>query len=121
MHTHDFVVDYCTDRHYIEELRELLPEFYGVDSLTRLIEPVHAVYRLALMIATEQEEVLWIFDFVRKQQAHSCNTMMSSVDVIAKEKVVGLRREHTAIKMIQQIFELAVYVAEDVDRRYQFQ
>lgn len=43
MHAHDFIVDYCTDGHNIKKLGELLPEFYGVDSLARLVKAVHPV------------------------------------------------------------------------------
>ena len=47
--------------------------------------------------------------------------MVTSVDIVAQEEIVGLWREHATVKMVQQIFELTVYIAEDVYWRDQFQ
>ena len=47
--------------------------------------------------------------------------MVAPVNVVAEEKVVCFWRKLAAIKMVQQIFELAVDIAEDVDWRDQLE
>lgn len=66
------------------------------------------------MVSSQQEEVFWVLDFVCQQEAHRCYAEVASVHVVAEEKVVGFRREQSAIKVIQQVLELAVDVAENV-------
>lgn len=62
------------------------------------------------MVASQQEEVLWIFDLVRQQQADSLQRLLATVDVVAQEQVVGLRRKATVLEQSQQVVILSVDV-----------
>ena len=62
------------------------------------------------MISSQQKEVLRVLDLVAEQQADRFDGLFSTVDVIAKEKVVGLWWEPTVLKDSQQVVVLAVHI-----------
>lgn len=63
------------------------------------------------MIAAQQEEVLWIFDFVRQQQANGLQRLFAAIDVVAQKQIVGLGREAAVLEQTQQVIVLTVDVA----------
>ena len=67
MHRKDLLIDDSGDRQAVEAVRKCLPQLDVVASLAFVVEPVDAVDRCALMVAAENEEVLRVFDLVRKQ------------------------------------------------------
>jgi len=40
------------------------------------------------MIAAEEEEVLWVLDLVRQEEADGLEALLASVDVIAQEEII---------------------------------
>jgi len=48
------------------------------------------------VIAAQNEEILWIFDFVCKQQADCLERLLASIYIVAEEEVICFRWE-TAI------------------------
>ena len=62
------------------------------------------------MVASEQEKVLRILDFVGQQQADRLQRLLSSIDIISKEEVVGLWREAAVLEQTQQVVVLAVNI-----------
>ena len=62
------------------------------------------------MISSQQKEVLRVLDLVAEQQADRFDGLFSTVDVIAKEKVVGLWWEPTVLKDSQQVVVLTVHI-----------
>lgn len=45
------------------------------------------------MISPKEEEVLGVLDLVAQQEQYCLETLLSSVDVVSQEEVVGGRRE----------------------------
>ena len=72
-------------------------------SLTLIIEAVDSVNWGTLMISSQKEEILRIFDLISQQKANNLQAVLSSVNVISQEKVVGLRRVATILKKSQQV------------------
>lgn len=70
---------------------------------TLIVEAVDAVDGSTLVVAPEQEKVLWVFDLVGQQKADGFQGLLPSVHVVAQEKVVRLGREATILKQPQQI------------------
>lgn len=66
--------------------------------LTLVIEPIDAVDGSTLMVAPEQEKVLWIFDLVGQEKADCFQGLFPSVHIVTQEKVVCLWREATILK-----------------------
>ena len=62
------------------------------------------------MIASEEEEVLWVFDFVGEQQTDGLERLLAAVHVVAEEQVVWLGRESTVLEQTQEVVVLAVNV-----------
>jgi len=71
--------------------------------LTLIVEPIDAVDRSTLMVAPEQEKVLWVFDLVGQQKADGFQGLLPSIHVVAQEKVVCLWREATILEQPQQV------------------
>jgi hypothetical protein len=66
------------------------------------------------MVATENEEILWIFDLVCQEQAYCLKRLLASIHVIAQEEVVCLGWEAAVLEQAQKIVVLAVDIATDL-------
>ena len=75
----------------------------AVAALALGMEPVMEVDRLGLVIASQQKEVLRVFDLIGEEQRDRFNALRSTVHVVAKEEIVDLRREAMMIEHTQQI------------------
>jgi hypothetical protein len=63
------------------------------------------------VVAPEDEEVFWVFDFVGEEEADGFEALLAPVDVVAEEEVVGVGRETAILEQAQQVVVLAVNVA----------
>ena len=89
--------------------------------LTFIVEAVDPVDAGALVVAPEQEEVLWVLDLVGEQEADGLQRLLAAVNVVPEEEVVGLGREAAVLEEPQEVVVLAVDVAADLERRLQLQ
>jgi len=64
MHTQNFVVDEGRNGQTVETISENLPQLDGVSTLAFVIEPVNSVDGGALVISSQQEEVLRVLYLV---------------------------------------------------------
>ena len=69
MHGEDLLINDCGDWQAIEAVRKSLPQLDIVTSLAFIVESVDAVDRGTLVIATQNEKVLWILDLIGEKQA----------------------------------------------------
>jgi hypothetical protein len=70
MHAEDFLVNQCGNRQTVKDIREDLPESDGVPAFALVVESINAVDLRALVIPTQQEEVLWVLDLVAHEKAY---------------------------------------------------
>lgn len=63
-----------------------------VTARTLVIEAVDAVDAGTLVVATQDEEVLWILDLVRHQQADGLQALLASVNVVSARNALGRQR-----------------------------
>ena len=98
MHANDFVVDQRGDRHAVEAILELLPDADGVAALAFVVETIDTVDLTALVVASQEEEVLLELDFVGKEQNDGLKRVLAAIDIVAEEQVVGLRWEPTILE-----------------------
>lgn len=82
----------------VETVGEGLPELNVVSALALVVESVDSVDGSALVVASQQEEVLGILNFVGEEKTHSLQTLLASVNVVSQEEVIGIRREPTVLK-----------------------
>ena len=77
-------------------------------ALTLIIKAIDTVYRGAFVVATQQKEVLWIFDFVGKQQADRLQGLLPPVHIVTQEQVIAFWREASIFKQSQEIIVLTM-------------
>ena len=90
MHTDDLVVDNCNTWQTIESVAKLLPYFHAETTATFIIESIYAVNSCALMVSSQDEEIFRILDFVSEKKTDNLNRLLSTVNIVTKEKIVGL-------------------------------
>ena len=71
MHAKDLVVDEGSDWHAIEDILEFLPDADGVTAFALVVEAIDAVDLAALVIASQEEEVLLELNLVGEEQDDS--------------------------------------------------
>lgn len=111
VHAEDLVVNQGRHRKAVEAVDEGPPQPHAESPLAFIVKPVYAVDRRALVVAPQQEEVLWVFDLVRQEQAYCLQALLPSVHVVPQEEVIRLRGEPAALKKPQEIGVLPVYVS----------
>ena len=115
VHGEDLLIDDGGDGQTVEAVGERLPQLDVVSPLALVVESVDAVDGRALVVATENEEVLGVLDLVCEEQADGLKGLLATVDVVAKEEVVGLGGETTVLEQTEQIVVLAVNISANLD------
>jgi hypothetical protein len=111
VHAEDLVVDDGGDGEAVEAVGEELPEADAEPALALVVEPVDSVDRRALVVASQQEEVVRVLDLVCQQEADRLDALLPAVHVVAEEQVVRRRRQPAELEQPEQVGELAVDVA----------
>lgn len=90
VHTENLLVNKSADRHNVENIWKDFPKFKIVFSLTYIIifitlviESVNSIYAWALMISSEQKEVLRIFYFISQEEADTLYRLFSSINIVS--------------------------------------
>ena len=68
----------------------MFPNFDTVAATAFVVKSVYAVDSGTFVVSTEDEEVFGVLDFVGEEEADYFDGLLSAVDVVSKEKVVGL-------------------------------
>ena len=114
MHGEDLLVNDGGNWQAVEAIREGLPQLDIVPSLALVVETVDAVDGRALMVATQDEEVLGILDLVREEQADGFQRLFASINVISEEEVVCFWWETAVLEQAEEVVVLAVYVTANL-------
>ena len=72
------------------------------------------------MVSPQQEEIFGVFDLVAEEEEDGLETLLSSVDIITKEKVVGRWGETTHFEESNEVGVLAVHIPDNLDWRGEF-
>lgn len=70
MHRENLLIDNGRNRQAVEAVRKRLPQLDVVPSLALIVKPINPVNRRALMVTSQNEEILRVLDLVCKQQAN---------------------------------------------------
>ena len=68
------------------------------------------------MVATQHEEVLWIFDLVREEQADRLEGLLATVDVVSEKEVIRFWWEAAVLEQAQEVVVLSVDITADLTR-----
>ena len=94
MHANDFVINDGTTWEAVEGIAKLFPHFYRETAATFIVESVDTVNTGTLVITSQEEKVFWVLDLVGKEQTDYLQRLFTTVNVIAKEEIVGLNSAH---------------------------
>ena len=114
VHCEDLLVNNSCNGQAVKAVSKGLPQLNVISSLALVVKAVDAVDRGAFVVTTEDEEVLWVFNLVCKQEADRLQRLLSSVDVVTQEEVVGFWWESTVFEESQEIVVLAVDIAANL-------
>ena len=66
------------------------------------------------MVPTQDEEILWILDLVRKKQTNCFKGLLASVDIVPEEEVVRFGRKSSVFKKAEEVVILAMNITTDL-------
>ena len=116
--TKDAVLDECRERKVVKEVREELPDVgRAILSDALVVKSVDLGDLSALVVASQNVNPVRISDFPTNQHGHRLDAVISSVDVVPHEEVVGIGRVSSNAKELHQIMPLTVNVSADRDGR----
>lgn len=116
MHTQYPIIDNCTNWQNIENGPEFSPKFDIIPPFTFIIKAVHSVNGLAFVVASQQEEVIRVLNFIGHQETDRFNTLFSSIDVVSdKKKLLVIMRIAGNIKESEKVEKLTMYITKYFD------
>lgn len=98
MHGEDLLIDDSRNGETVEAVRESLPQLNVVPPLALIVETIDTVDGRTLVVTTENEKVLGVFDLVSQKEADGLQRLLATVNVVTQEQVVGLGREATVFE-----------------------
>jgi hypothetical protein len=110
MHTEDLFFNDGSNWEAVEDVAKRLPSLLAESLEAFVVESELPVDIGALVVASEEEEVLWIFDFECEQQTDCFDALPSPVNVISQKQIIGLWGIMACIKDPQQIMVLSVNI-----------
>jgi hypothetical protein len=115
VHGEDLLVNDGGNGETVEAVGESLPELDVVATLALVVESVDTVDRGALVVATEDEEVLGVLDLVCEEKTNGLERLLATVDIVTKEEVVGFWGEAAVLEETEKVVVLAVNVTTNLD------
>jgi hypothetical protein len=89
--------------------------------LTLIVEAVEFVDLCGFVVAAQEEEVFGVLDLVAEQQHHGLDGLLAAVHIVAQEEVVLFGGESAVVEDFEQVLELPMDIAHDLDGGFQFQ
>jgi len=120
VHAQDFFVNESSNRETVEAVGEGFPQFDIVSSLAFVVETINTVDGGALVVSSQEEEVLRVLYLVSQEKANGLKTLLASVHVVTEEQVVGIRRETAILKQSKQVIVLTMNITANLDWRFKF-
>jgi hypothetical protein len=121
VHAKDLLVNDGSAWEAVEAVGKGFPQLNTESSLALIIKSVDTVDGSTLVVTAKHEKVLWVLDFVSKQQANCFQGLLATVNVITQKHIIGLRGEATVFKETQQVIVLSVDITTDLDGCFEFE
>lgn len=116
MHGENLLINDGGNRQTVEAISKSLPQLNVVATFALVVESIDTVDRGALVVATQNEEVLGVLDLVGEQEADGLKRLLATVDVITEEQVVGLRGETAVFEEAQKVVVLTVDITANLNK-----
>jgi len=121
MRTEDLLIHDGSTGETVETIGKGLPKLNPKTALAFVIETVDAVDGGTLVISSEDEEVFGVFDFIGQKETDGLEGLLTTVNIIAQEDVIGLGGESTILKKTEEVVVLTVDIAADFNWCLKFQ
>ena len=115
MHSEDLLVNDGRNRQAVEAVGKGLPQPDVISPLAFVVEAVDAVDASTLVVATKKKEVLGVLNLIGEEEADSLEGLLTAVDIIAKEEVVGFWGKAAVLEQAEEVVVLAMDVAADLE------
>jgi len=116
MKAENLIFDYSCQGQVIEELCELFPNVcVAVFPQAFIIKSIHLCDLSTLMVASKNSESVLEADFQSDKECHSLDRVVTTIDVVAHEQVVGIRWLSTNLEQFSEIMELPMDVSTNCD------
>jgi hypothetical protein len=90
MHANNLIINDGTARQTIKSVAKLLPHLDREATAALIVESVNPIDSCALVVAAQKEKVLGVLDFVGKEETNNLERLLSAIDIVTQEQVVGL-------------------------------
>ena len=113
MHAQYFLVYQSAYRHVLEGKAKPLPYFHSVPikrPLARFLEAIDLIDKPAFVIPSQHMYIAWIAQLIGIEQSYHFDVIRVSVDVVALEQILLVRRRAYLIEEAKQILQLSVYI-----------
>mgnify|MGYP000939168349 CR=1 FL=1 len=127
MHAHNLFINEGHQGHVVEAVVEQLPQRNFVSPLDFVEEPVNPGNGLALVVATQNDNLRWISYLEREEKADDFTGLLASVYVVAHEQVSGVLGDDVVLLLslvlvahlfehVKQVGVLPMNISEDLHR-----
>lgn len=120
MHREDLLIDDGGNRQAVETIGKSLPKLDVITTLALVVETVDTVNGRTFVVSSENKEVFWIFDFIGQKQADGFKRLFTSVNVVAKEKVVGFWGESSVLKQSEKVVILSMDISANLVSKWYY-
>lgn len=115
MHAEDLAVHEGSQGEVVEQVGAVPPDVEGAVLLhTLVVEPVHLRYDPGLVVASQQADPVPVPDLERDEEKEDLHAVVSPIDVVPHEDVVGIRGLPADLEQLQKVLELAVDVSANL-------
>ena len=115
MHTKDLFCDDGCDREAIEGIDEGLPDLDIASPFAFVVESIDSRDIRTLVVATKNEKILGVLQFIAEQQQYRLQTLFASINVVAEKEEIRRWWEATHLEQSYEIVVLAMNVSHDFD------
>lgn len=121
MNAKDLARNNRSDGETVECVDERLPDLDIAPSLALVVKAVDPRDIGAFVVASEEEEILWVLELVAEKEQYRLERLLATVDVISQEQEVCAWWKPAHLKHSDQVGVLAVDVTDNLDGSIQFE
>ena len=88
MDAEDLVIYYSSHWETVEALDKLLPQLQRIPSFALVIKSINSIDGATFVISSQEEEIFRVLNLIGEQQTDDLQILLSSVHIVAEEKIV---------------------------------
>mmetsp|Transcript_2448 Transcript_2448/g.5667 ORF Transcript_2448/g.5667 Transcript_2448/m.5667 type:complete len:398 (-) Transcript_2448:41-1234(-) len=101
--------------HAVENVAKSLPQVDGEAALALVVKAVHATHLGGFVVPPQQVDFARVFDLEGKEETQDLDGLLSPIAVVSQEHVIRVRGLAVVIDDSQEVEELTVQIAANLD------